>query len=181
MSRKLIMIIACLWCASLFAGCGYTTRSSVKQEVLNIYVEPFRNEIDFTAEDNEYRKLRTYFPLLEVDITNNVVDEFISDGNFRISKQDDADVILQGALLGYQRDALRHTDDEDVEEYRINLIVRLVLWNVAKSEPEWEEAGFVGDTTYYTSGSLAKSESTAVQDAVNDLAKRIVERAADDW
>ena len=171
-----------LLCVNFLSGCGYTTRPFIAAEVRNLYVEQFKNKINFTAEDNEYRKLRTYFPLLEVDITNKVIDKFISDGNFRIVRKEDADVILSGALLEYRRDALRYADNnEDVLEYRVNLAVSLSFWNVKDDEPEWEEGRFVGDTTYFTTGSLAKSESSAVSDAVTDLAKRVVERAVENW
>ena len=39
----------------------------------------------------------------------------------------------------------------------------------------WKEKGFAGETTYRTSGSLAKSEAAAVSDAIDDLARRIVD------
>ena len=45
----------------------------------------------------------------------------------------------------------------------------------------WTESNFVGETTYFTSGSLAKSENVAIQDALTDLARRIVERTIEDW
>ena len=86
-----------------------------------------------------------------------------------------------GELLDYERAALRYTDNQDVKEYRINLAVRLALWNVKANKLEWEEGSFVGDTTYFISGATAKTEKTAIDDAIKDLAKRIVERAVEDW
>ena len=45
----------------------------------------------------------------------------------------------------------------------------------------WKEKGFAGETTYRTSGSLAKSDDAAVNDAIDDLARRIVERTVEAW
>ena len=45
----------------------------------------------------------------------------------------------------------------------------------------WEEKGFIGDATYFTSGTLAKTEDTALDEAVDDLARRIVERTIEWW
>ncbi len=176
-----IKILATLIVSALILGCGYTTRSAIFSGTKNIYIAQFKNKIDFTSDYNEYKKLRTYFPLLEVSITNEVIDKFLSDGNLRISKEENADFILTGELLEYRRDALRYDDDQDVDEYRINLVVSLSFWNSEENKQQWVETRFVGDTTYFTTGSLAKSEQTAVNDAVRDLAKRIVERVVDDW
>ena len=48
----------------------------------------------------------------------------------------------------------------------------------------WEESGFTGDTTFFTSfttAGIAKSEDVAINDALNDLARRIVERTVEEW
>jgi len=40
---------------------------------------------------------------------------------------------------------------------------------------------FTGNTSYFTTGTQAKSEATAVNDALTDLARRIVERTVEQW
>ena len=60
-------------------------------------------------------------------------------------------------------------------------MVSLSFWNTKANELEWKEDAFVGDTTYFTTGATAKSEKTAIGDALKDLAKRIVERAVENW
>ncbi len=158
-------------------GCGYSTRSLLPSRIRTIYVEPFKNKIDYTTE----RKRDLYIPLLEVKITNAVIDRFLFDGHLKVADRDQADVILKGELVNYDRDALRYTDNNDVEEYRINITVNLVLWDVAKDKPLWQEKNFVGDTTYFTRGPHAESETIAVTEAVEDLAKRVVERTIENW
>ena len=159
-------------------GCGYSTRSLLPSNLKAIYIQPFKNKVGYT--DESVRNL--YLPLLEVKITNAVVDRFLFDGNLDIKDEGQADLVLRGELLGFERHPLRYIENtEDVEEYRINIIVSLVLWDTADNEVVWEEPNFVGDTTYFTTGTLVKSEATAVEDALTDLARRIVERTIEDW
>lgn len=170
---------------SLFTliGCGYTTRSFVAPSIKTIYIEPFANKIDITSELSEHRKYKTYFPLLEAKITRAVVDRFVFDGNLRIGKPETADIVLKGELLDYAKDALRYatSDNSTVEEYRLSLAVNISLVDRKENKILWEQNNFVGDTTYFTSGSSAKSEETALSDAVKDLARRIVALTIEEW
>lgn len=164
-------------------GCGYTVRSFVNPDVKTIYIEPFVNKIDITSETSENSKYKTYFPLLEAKITRAVVDRFIFDGNLRIGKPDTADTTLKGELVNYAKDPLRYqsSDNSTVEEYRLSITVNISLIERKENKVLWAENNFTGDTTYFTSGSSAKSEETALSDTVKDLARRIVERTIEEW
>ena len=165
----------------MFLGCGYSTRSLALKNYKKIHVEPFTNKINLTDEGSEYRKLVTYYPALEVNITQAVIDRFIFDGNLKVVQIKDADLILKGELIAYLREALRYRNDEDVEEYRIILIVNLSLWEKDKNEPLWQEMNFKGETTYFTSGSNAKTEERAIQDLMVDFSRRVIERIVEPW
>jgi hypothetical protein len=166
---------------ALFSGCGYTTRSAINSSLKTIYVEPFKNKIDYASEFSEANRIKSYFPLLEVNITTAVVDRFLFDGNLKVVKEGNADVILKGELLDYVRDVLRYDDNNNPLEYRIVLVVKLILWDVKENKQLWEEGRFAGDTTYFTSGTAAKSEATAINYAITDLSRRIVERTVEAW
>ena len=161
------------------AGCGYATRSVISQLYKTIYVRPFLNKIDITKETSVARRYQVYQPLLENDITREVINEFILDGSLRLAKEEDADLILEGELVDYRKDALSYKgeDDKDVEEYRISIVVNLKLHDISKQTILWEVGSFVGDTTYLTQA----SESSAIAEAVNDLARRIIDGVTDIW
>ena len=180
MRTPLILILVCIlvWSG---AGCGYTTKALISSKFKTIHVSNFQNRIDITKETDSSRKYKIYQPLLETDITRSVIDRFIFDGNLRINKEEDADLVLIGNLTDFRRDVLRYTEDEEeVEEYRISITVDLTLINKDK-ELLWEETGFIGDATYFVSGPDAKSEAVAVNEAVEDLARRVVERVIEEW
>ena len=180
MKPRFLLILVC-GLVLMIAGCGYTTRALLSERFKTIHIPPFKNQIDITKESDASRKYKIYQPLLETDITREVIDRFMFDGNLRVTKEEEADLVLFGALVNFRRDALRYTDDEEeVEEYRISITVDLRLLD-SDRELLWEERGFVGDTTYFVSGPNAKSEAIAVDEAVQDLARRVVERVIEDW
>jgi len=182
---QIILLFAfCSLLSTFFAGCGYTTRSMISNKFKTIYVVPFVNKIDITKEEYTGNKYKLYKPMLETDITKSVTNKFLFDGNLRPTREDNADLILKGELIEFRRDPLRYTDNNEVEEYRINLVVNISLWNKKENKLVWEENGFTGDSTYFTSftkSGTPKSDDTAVNDAIIDLARRIVERAVEQW
>ncbi|MGE0268545.1 MAG: LPS assembly lipoprotein LptE [Candidatus Omnitrophota bacterium] len=171
--RLTLAVIGCLY---LF-GCGYTTSSTLPEHIHTIYVDKFINKIDFT---NEARR-NLYLPLLEVNVHNAITDRFLFDGNLKIGGEDSADLFLKGELLSYRRIGLRFTDNDDVEEYRVYITVRLELYNNDTQELMWTEESFVGEATYFVSGPQSSSEESAVREAIEDLARRIVERTVEAW
>ncbi len=164
----------------LGSGCGYSARSALPGGAKSIHVDNIKNSIDYTS-DQADRARNIYLPLLEVKIRNAIVDRFLFDGNLRIQEADIANLFLKGELVNYQRIALRYTDNNDVEEYRVQIIVNLVLSDQKQDEVIWEEKGFTGEATYFVSGPSARSETAAVEEATVDLARRIVERTIENW
>src|SRR3989338_10975312 len=158
----------------ILSGCGYTTKSTLPSSIKTIHIETFKNNIDFAAEGRR----NLYLPLLEIKVRNAVINRFLFDGNLKIAEADKADLVLKGQLVGYDRSALRYTDDCDVQEYRVHITVSLEMHNAQSDEASWTETGFVGEATYFVASA---SEEAAVEDALTDLARRIVERTVEDW
>lgn len=165
-------------------GCGYTTRSSIYTKFRTIYIAPFVNKIDITQDTDVASKYKLNKPLLEVDITKTVNDKFLLDGNLKPVRAENADLALKGELVEFVKDPLRYTENDDVEEYRVNIRVNLMLWDNKEDKLAWQENGFTGEATYFTpfaTGTIAGTEGAAVTDAVSDLARRIVERTVEEW
>jgi hypothetical protein len=165
-------------------GCGYYTHSVYRGPYKTICVEPFANKVDIISEDatSLSQRFRTYHPFMETDLRTAVINRFMFDGGLRIVAKEEADLVLKGELIDYQRDALRYENNqEDVAEYRISLVMRLTLFKRGEEKPLWDEPRFIGDTTYFTSGAQAKSEQAALDVAISDLARRVVERTVENW
>ena len=178
LKRYLSLGLILVLCAS---GCGYTTRSLLPSNYKAIYVDSFGNRIKITAEQSNVRMYRGYRPGLEADITKAVIDKFLFDGNLRIASEDNATLILKGEFIDFRKEPLRYDANDNIEEYRLVLTVNMELIDTATSKVVWKENSFSGETTYRTGGTLATDENSALKNAIEDLARRIVERTVEAW
>ena len=160
-----------------FAGCGYTTGSLLPSNYRTLHVENFKNKVGYVSDTSR----GNYIPLLETKVHDAVVNRFQFDGHLKIKNSDQADLVLTGELIGFERDELRLSDNEDVQEYRIRVIMSLTMTDMATGEPLWTEPSFSGEATYFITGPQAKSEAAALEDALTDLSRRAVERTIENW
>lgn len=182
MIKKINLWPVLIFSSIILVGCGYSTGSLLPSRLKTIYVDNFKNKIEIDKEVTESARYTLYRPGLENDVTNAVTNRFIFDGNLKIADGDEADLILTGELTDYRQDAIAYdTEEDDVEEYRIKIVVNIRLEDMYNNELMWEEFGFKGESTYRTTGRLAVSEDSAREEAIEDLASRIVERTVEGW
>ncbi len=172
------IIFSCFLSLAL-CGCGYSTRSLIAGKYKTINIAPFVNKIELTLESDSNNKYKVYRPMLETEVTKAVINKFLYDGNVKPVALDSADLALKSELVEFRRDALRYTDSDEVEEYRINIVVNLSLWDKKNDKLVWEEKNFTGDSTYFVAG--PKSEEQTVQEDIKDLSRRIVECVVEQW
>lgn len=165
----------------LLAGCGYTARPGIASHLKTVYVKPFTNQIDVTQLTTGHERFPIYRHQMEIDLTNAVINRFQFTGLLRPSTAERADARLEGDLVGFRKDPLRYDASQQVEEWRLNIIVDLRFIDRTTNLLVWEESGFVGDTTYFAVGSQAESETAALDRAITDLARRIVEHTVENW
>lgn len=169
----------------VMAGCGYTTRSMISNKYRTIHIKQFINKIDITRETDASSKYKLYKPSLDTDLTRSVIDKFLFDGNLKPVKEENADLVLKGELVEFRRDSLR-TENNEVQEYRVNIVVNLSLWDKKEDWLVWQENSFTGDFTYFPFSStlpniVKKGDDQAVNEAVADLSRRIIERTVEQW
>ena len=177
---KRCVLVCALVMSMLMAGCGYTTKSLLSADVKNVHVAPVRNSIDLTAEINDKSPFRAYRPGIEVDLTNAIINRFIFDGNLKVAKQENADAVVEATLVDYRRDPLRYSPGDDVQEYRLSITLDVAVTKPRDHKTLWAER-VTGDTTFFLSGSRALTEDEAAAKAVDDVARRVVEKTIDVW
>lgn len=177
--KKILAVAAVLILAS--SGCGYTTKSLLPSEYKTIYVDNFKNALKITAEQSNERMYRGYRPGMEITLTKAVIDKYLIDGNLRIASPEKADLVLTGELIDFNRGGIRYDANDNVEEYRVKIVVGMELTEAKTGKTVWKEPGFAGETTYRTSGTLVTGDSAAIDAAIADLARRIVERTIEAW
>ena len=174
-------LVLALSVGMLASGCGYTTRPGLATHLKTIYVKPFVNQINITALTSGDESFPLYRHHMEVDLTNEVLDRYQFTGLLRPAQLDRADCRLEGELIDFHRDPLRYSAAGDVEEWRLNIGVRLKFYDQTTNTILWQEERLVGDTTHFATGPNAESEASALDRAITDLARRIVERSVENW
>ncbi|MBU4375932.1 MAG: hypothetical protein KKD29_00455 [Candidatus Omnitrophica bacterium] len=181
MAQKISFLLILTFCAFIFSGCGYSGRSLLPENLKSICVGNFKSTIAVGSEVTEDNKYAIYRPGIENDITNAIVDRFAFDGNLKIAQKDKANLVLEGTLTNYIKEALRYDNADNVEEYRIRIVLDMKLIERPSDKVMWTEKGFAGEATYNTMGRYATSEDTARDEAIKDLARRVVERTVEGW
>jgi len=164
----------------LLSGCGYTTKTVLPDNIKTMHVDIFKNGIDVAKEVSGKDKYEVYRPNLEVDLRDAIVNRVFLDGSLKMAGKDSADAILEGKILQYRKDPLRY-ENEVVQEYRISIVCDIKLVNQNGSKVLFEEKNITGDATYFTTGVLQKTETSALSDAMSDLARRIINRIVENW
>ena len=165
----------------LLSGCGYTTGSLLPAHLKTISIENFANKIPITDEISDRNRYKTYRPLLEVDVTRAIIDRFIFDGHLRVVQKKDANLILEGSLVDFRREPTKYGYNDTIDQYRIAIFVDIQLVDAGTGKVMWSERNFAGSDYYFTTGPQQKSENSAVADALEDLARRVVERTIEVW
>ncbi len=173
----LLTSVICL----LIAGCGYTARPGLVSYLKTVYIKPFVNKIDLAQLPTNYQRFPIYRHGMESDLTTAVINRFQFTGLMRPAGPTTADSRLEGELVAFRRDPLRYNASQQVEEWRLNVVVNLRFYDLHTNTLMWEEQGFTGDTTYFALGSNAESEAKALDRAMQDLARRVVERTVENW
>ena len=171
------------WVLCLVSSCGYTTRPGLASYLRTIYVKPFVNTIDLTQLTDDSNRFPLYRHGMETEVTKAVLNRFQFTGLLRPAGPNKADCRLEGELVEFRRDALRYDTDQRVEEWRLNVVVNLRFYDLHTdaTKPAWEEGRLTGDTTYFERGAKTESESAALDRAIQDLARRVVERIVENW
>ena len=166
-----------LFLAVLFvAGCGYTLRNVQKSPYKTVYIPKFINRISISNISSDHK---LYYRGLEIELENILKERFRYDGGIiPASNIRDADIVIEGAILNYNKGVLRYASNEDVDEYRITVSTEVRL--IENEKELWVE-NISGESTYLTRGVNAKSETEAVRDALGDLSRNIVDRVVVDW
>ncbi len=111
----------------IMAGCGvYTLNPKGKSNYKTIAIEPLDNKT-------------SQFGLTD-QLTQIIVDAFISDATLKVVSSSNADVILVGTLTNYQRVPSTFDQSDKVLEYKVLLDFDISLRNGKDNSEIWKEA-----------------------------------------
>ncbi|MFH1791775.1 MAG: LPS assembly lipoprotein LptE [Candidatus Omnitrophota bacterium] len=168
-------------CLFAVSGCGYTTSSIVYGGAKTIFIDNFVNKINVAQEVTDARMYIGYRSGMEIEVTKDIRNEFIVDGTLKIVPENQADLILRGDLVEFQKEALVFDSADNITGFRVNIVVSLKLIYRPSGKVVMDVKRFTGESTYRTTGEFAQSEDQAIQRATEDLAARVVEIIVQGW
>ena len=179
--RRLVFAGFLSLAVGLAGGCGYTVKSRLAENVKSVHVLPVKNAIDISSEISDKNRFRVYRPGTEVDLTNAIINRFVFDGTLKVTAASQADAVVDAKLVDYRRDPLRYSAGDDIQEYRLSVVLDVAVYQAHGHKLLWHEENVTGDTSYFLSGARAQSEDEAAAKAVDDAARRVVEKTIEVW
>ena len=154
--------------AACALACGYSTTSRTAKDIKSIHVPFFENE---TAEPN-----------LEISVTEQIIDNLVSDNTLKVVTEDGADAILDGRIVEFTNKPFSFNQDLNAEEYIIVIRVTATLFNRRTNTPIWQDKSFQGDGSYFIEQvDENRTFDDAVQESLREITERILNLTVQDW
>lgn len=189
MRNSRVLCIAVMAAALLgLVGCGYSTQSTLDKKYNSVYVAAFHNN------GREYD--------LQAPLTNALRRKFMMDGRLTLVNEDEADLILEGTLLGYRLKGITFDTNDEVTQFLVVVLAGARLTDRATGDVLWEDADLAGESSYYTRAAgqssdrlrgnadvflatvrsfASEEENRAASEALEQLASDVFYRTLEPW
>ena len=164
------LVLELMLMALLSAGCaGYHVGPVTQRNFKSIAVPMFQN--------------RTLRPQLEAQISNAIIKGLQQDGSLRIESEPHADVVLDGAVIRYQRTALRslRTDTGVPREYEITITVRVEAKDRRTGEVVLKSTEVSGKSDVFIGTDQQSAELQVLPLITDDVARKVVGLLVESW
>jgi hypothetical protein len=154
----------------LATGCaGYHVGPVTQRNFKSIAVPMFRN--------------RTLRPQLEAQITNAIIKGLQQDGSLRVESEPNADVILDGAIIHYERTTLRslRSDTRVPREFEITITVRVEAKDRRTGEIVLKSTEVTGKSDVFIGEDQQSAELQVLPLIANDVARKVVSLLVESW
>ncbi|MCX7887098.1 MAG: LPS assembly lipoprotein LptE [Verrucomicrobiae bacterium] len=152
------------------AGCvGYQLGPVRRPEYRSVAVPMFKN--------------RTLRPQLEAQLTNAVIKRLQTDGTLAVRSADDADVIVRGEIVDYERATIRGDllDTTVPRELRLTVRVRVEAYDRVTGAAVLPSTVVSGTADTFVGTDQQSAERQALPLIADDLAKKLVGLLTEAW
>ena len=162
--NKKIGIIFILLLIFISLSCGvYTLNPKGKSDISTVAVERFTNTTpEFGLADR---------------MTDDVIDALIADGNLNVVSIENADAVLTGELVRYERKPYQFTENDVVTTYSVIMDFEIVLKKADSDAEIWKER--ISQTGTYQVDT--ETEEDGQQKAIGFLVEAIINKTTKSW
>ena len=162
MSRKFIIIALFLF----VAGCSYYSVSgALPAHIKTAAVPLFENE---TVEVG-----------IVEEITAEVINAIIKDGNMKVVGEFQADAIVNGTIVDVIEEADIYSKKEEAEQFRIRIFADVTFFDRKKNNIIWEGKRIEGWALFDATD--PDSREDGIKEALEMLAKEIIDKTLAGW
>lgn len=163
MNRKIIYSFLLGLTALSLVGCPYSFSPKGKLDINSVAIQRFENmTTEFGIEDR---------------MTDAVIDAFIADGTMRVLPSDQAEAILEGSLVSYNRKPYEYDESDQVTSYVVEMDFVIHLKKPGDDSDFWTET--MSQRGVYDL--LTETEEDARLKAINLLVEAIINRTTKSW
>ena len=154
----------------LLSSCTYSFRGALPEDLKTIYIEKISNRVVARDFSNE--------------LTNKIVEEFISDNNLTMVSKDKADIILEATIEGFSDNEVlaisgSNNSSPIADRYKVYVSLSLSCTN-AKSKKKFIEESIRKETQIQSSASISDKE-VAIQFVLDELSEAVVDKVIGYW
>ena len=126
---------------------------------------------------------RTLRPQLEAEITGAIIKGLQQDGSLRVDSESEADVVLDGTIIHYQRNPLRslRTDTNVPREYEIVITVRVEARDRRTGEVVLKSTEVRGKSDVFIGVDQQSAEEQVLPLIADDIGHRVVGLLVENW
>lgn len=162
-------LLPSLFALLVLTGCaGYRLGAVHPQPLQSIHVPVFKNKV--------------FVPHIQEQVSNAVIRQFQLDGTIHIAPAADAQAVLNGEIIGWERQPLRYRRGNllTTREYRLVIAARVTVTDQSGTVLV-NRKRIEGETTYFIADDQVAAERQATPLAIADLANNIVTQVVEGW
>lgn len=164
--------LAALVLVGLLAGCGaYSFSSSLLPKHIQTVGIPLMEN-------------RTGRGGLSTALADSLVEAFIDNNLLKVANERSADAVVEGIILSYRREPFTYDAGENVQTYRIEIVLEARFVDVRKNTVMWEERELSQWDTYNfveVGGQPAENEGIGIGRVLAKLTEDILNRSVEGW
>lgn len=160
-------IVLLLLVAGSAAGCWHysTSGSLLPSHIRSVAVPLLGNETTW-----EYG--------IKERLTDAIIEAFTSDNTLTVTGEREADSIVRGTILTIKEIPFTFDQEEQVQEYKMRIVLTIQFEDVRKRKIIWEESAMEGWGTYATED---EEWEDGIDRAIEKLASDIVNKTVAGW
>jgi hypothetical protein len=148
------------------SSCGYSGRALLPAHIKKVCIPTFENET-------------TRYGIEQI-LTTTVTDAFVNDGRLSVVSEREADAMLRGVIVKYEKGPLTFDRAQTVDEFKIQIVVSIEFEDLREGKVLWKEDEFRAWKSYKESADVS-GEDEALKAAIATLAADIVSRTVEGW